>query len=321
MNRRNLLIAAAALAAVTGASAQSYPTKPIRILAGAPPGGAFDMMARLVAEGLQKATGQSVIVENRSGAGGTIAVDAAARSAPDGYTLVVGSTGPFAVSPSLIKKLPYDPVKDFVPIARLSLMPSYLVVNGNVPASNVKEFLAYAKANPGKLTYASTGNGLSQHTNVELLKNMAGIFILPVTYRGSAPAVTDLLGGQVDLMIELGPQAIPHIKSGKLKVLATTTAKRTEAMPEVPTLAESGVPGYEAFTWFALYAPAGTPADVVARIHAETVKYFNQPDVKARLAAAGAEVATTSGDELARFQAAETKKWAEVIQRAGIKPE
>jgi len=307
--------------AAAAQSGRSYPEKPITIIASAPPGGAFDMMARLVADVLQKAWGQPVVVENKSGAGGLIGVAAAAKSPADGYTLVIGSTGPFAVSPSLISKMPFDPAKDFAPIARLARMPSYLVVNPKMPVSNMKEFLAYAKANPGKLSYASTGNGLSQHTNVELLKSMANLFILPVPYRGSGPAMNDLLGHQVDMMIELGPQAIPQIRAGRLKVLASTSATRTEAMPEVPTLAESGVAGYEAFTWFALYAPVGTPPEIVAKASAEINKAFKHEDVRSRLASVGAEVALTGPDELRAFQASEASKWAAVIKRAGIKPE
>jgi tripartite-type tricarboxylate transporter receptor subunit TctC len=318
------MMLALALLLCGAASAQpgrNYPEKPITVIASQPPGGAFDMMARLVADALQKAWGQPVIVENKSGAGGLIGVSAAAKSPADGYTLVIGSTGPFAVSPSLISKMPFDPVKDFAPIARLARMPSYLVVNPKVPVSNMKEFLAYAKANPGKLSYASTGNGLSQHTNVELLKSMASLFILPVPYRGSGPAMNDLLGHQVDMMIELGPQAIPQIRAGRLKVLATTSATRTEAMPEVPTLAESGVAGYEAFTWFAVYAPVGTPPEIVAKVSAEINKAFKHDDVRSRLAGVGAEVALTGPDELRAFQASETSKWSAVIKRAGIKPE
>ncbi len=266
-------------------------------------------------------TGQAAIVENKVGAGGTIGTEAAARSAPDGYTLLVGSTGPFSVSPSLYAKLRYDPVKDFVPIARIVRIPSYLVVNPKVPAKTVKELIDLARAQPGKLTYASSGNGLSQHTNMELFKYMTGTDILTVTYKGSGPANIDLLGGQVDMMIELGPQALPFVKADRLRVLAVSTATRSAAMPDVPTIAESGVPGFDAFTWFALYAPAGTPQPIVNRLHGEVVKIFSNPDVINRLAGFGAEVALTSPSELASFQAAETKKWAEVIKRAGITPQ
>lgn len=323
--RRRTVLGLAALTAspwnVLAQSVPAYPAKPIRIIASQPPGGAFDMIARAVAEGMTRTWGKPAFVENRTGAGGLIGVEAAARATPDGYTFVIGSTGPFAVSPSLVKDLRFDPVKDFAPVARIATMPSYLVVNANVPVNSVREFLAYAKANPGKLSYASTGNGLSQHTNVELLKSMANIFIVPITYRGSGQAVSDLLGRQVDMMIELGPQVIPHIKAGRIKVLATTSATRTQAMPEVPTLAESGVPGYEAFTWFGLYAPAGTPKAILDAAHGCVVKTFDDPEVKSRMGAIGAEVAVSRPEELAAFQAREAKKWSAVIRRAGIQAE
>jgi tripartite-type tricarboxylate transporter receptor subunit TctC len=319
------MLSLAALAAspwgAQGQGLQGYPDKPIRIIASQPPGGAFDFVARAVAEGLTRAWGKPAFVENRSGAGGLIGIEAGARAAPDGYTFVIGSTGPFAVSPSMFKNLRFDPVKDFSPVARIVRMPSYLVVNANVPANNVRDFLAYARANPGKLSYASTGNGLSQHTNVELLKSMANLFIVPITYRGSGPAVSALLGRQVDMMIELGPQVIPYIKAGRLKVLATASATRTQAMPEVPTLAESGVPGFEAFTWFGLYAPAGTSRAIIDAVHGAVVKTFEDPDVKARMAGIGAEVALSKPQELAAFQANEAKKWAAVIRRTGMQPE
>ncbi|MBP0623151.1 Bug family tripartite tricarboxylate transporter substrate binding protein [Cupriavidus consociatus] len=322
MKRRHLMVAAALLACGPFAlAADPYPVRPIKIIAPQPPGGAVDMMARTVAEALQKTFGQAVVVENKSGAGGLIGVSAAAKSPADGYTLVIGSTGPFSVSASLLQRVPFDPVKDFVPIARLAQMPSYLVVNANVPVSTVTEFLALVRSKPGRFTYASTGNGLSQHTNMELLKSIANLSILPVTYRGSAPAISDLLGHQVDMMIELGPQVIPHIRAGKLKVLATTSATRTELLPKVPTLAESGVPGFEAYTWFALYAPAGTPQAIVSKVHEALTKEFDGPEIRTRLSAIGAEVALNSPTELAAFQAAETKKWAAVIRQAGIKPE
>ena len=324
IRRRRVLGLAAWAASPWGALAQGlqgYPARPVRIIAPQPPGGAFDMIARALADGMTRAWGKPAFVENLTGAGGLIGVAAAARALPDGHTFVIGSTGPFAVSPSLLKNLRFDPVKDFAAVARIAIMPSYLVVNANVPVSSMREFLAYARANPGKLSYASTGNGLSQHTNVELLKSMADLFIVPVTYRGSGPAVTDLLGRQIDMMIELGPQVIPHIKAGRIKVLATTSATRTQAMPDVPTLAESGVSGYEAFTWFGLYAPAGTPRPIVEAAHGAVVKTFDDPEIKSRMAVIGAEVALSKPQELAAFQASEAKKWAAVIRRAGIQAE
>lgn len=321
MKAFRILVAAAAAFACVATHADTWPTRPVKIIAPAPPGGPYDYIARALAEGLQRSLGQPFIVENRAGAGGTIGVEAAAKSAADGYTLVVGSTGPMSVAPGMFSKLRYDPVKDFAPITRLVKMPGYLVVHPNLGVGNVKDFLAKVRTNPGKFSYASTGNGFSQHTNMELLKNMAALFVVPVTYRGSGPALTDLIGGQVEMMIELGPVVIPHVKAGRLKVLAATTATRTEAMPDVPTLNESGVKGFDAYTWFALYAPAGTPPEIVQRLHTETVKLLNQPELKSRLASQGAEVAPTTPAQLATFQAAEMKKWTSVIQKAGIRPE
>lgn len=321
MKAFRILVAVAALAASVAANADTWPSRPVKIIAPAPPGGPYDYVARALADGLQRSFGQPFVVENRAGAGGTIGVDAAAKSTPDGYTLVVGSTGPMSVAPGMFRKMRYDPEKDFAPVARLVKMPGYLVVHPSLGVDNVKDFLAKVRADPGKFSYASTGNGFSQHTNMELLKNTANLFVVPITYRGSGPAVTDLLGGQVQMMMELGPVVIPHVKTGRLKVLAASTAARTEAMPDVPTLNESGVKGFDAYTWFALYAPAGTPADIVQKLHAETAKVLNQPELKSRLASQGAEVALTTPAELAAFQAAETKKWTSVIHRAGILPE
>lgn len=313
-----LMSHASVQAQAPAATAAGYPNRPIRIIASAPPGGAYDFVARALAEGLRQGMGQTVVVENRAGAGGTIGTEVVAKSPPDGYTLIVGSTGPFAVAPSIFSQLRYDPSKDFAPIARLVRIPSYLVVHPSVPAKTVQELIALAKSKPGKLTYASSGNGLSQHTNVELFKAMTGTFILPVGYKGSGPANIDLLAGTVDMMIELGPQALPFIKAGKLRVLGVSTATRSAAMPDVPTIAESGVPGFDAYTWFALYAPAGTPKEIIDRLHAEAVKAFSNPDVATRLAGFGAEVALTTPAELAEFQAAELKKWTAVVKRANI---
>lgn len=321
MNVFRILAASFVVLTSMAAHADAWPTRPVRIIAPAPAGGPYDYVARALAEGLQRSLGQPFVVENRAGAGGTIGVEAAAKSAADGYTLVVGSTGPMSVAPGLFRKLRYDPDKDFAPVTRLVKMPGYLVVHPSLGVENVKDFLAKVRANPGKFSYGSTGNGFSQHTNMELLKSMANLFVVPITYRGSGPALTDLIGGQVQMMIELGPVVIPHVKAGRLKVLAASTGVRTEAMPEVPTLNESGVNGFDAYTWFALYAPAGTPPDIVQKLNAETAKLLNQSELKSRLASQGAEVALSTPAELAAFQAAETKRWTSVIQKAGIRPE
>lgn len=316
------LMLAAMIAACAGAAfGQGYPNKPIRIIAPFPPGGSADLTARIVADHFTKSMGQPVVVENVPGAGGLIAAERVAKAPPDGYTLIVGSTGIMSVNASLFAKLSYDPVKDFTPISVVIRVPSYLVVNPRVPVNSVKELIEYARMNPGKLTYASAGNGTSQHTNPELFKSMANISILPIPYRGSAPCMAALLAGEVDMMIELGPTSIPQIKAGRIKVLGASTANRTRAMPEVPTIAEAGLPGFDAFTWFAIAGPGGLPRDIVTRLHTEIVNAVAPPDVRARLEAVGAEVIANSPEEFSEFQAKEIAKWAKVIKESGIKPE
>ena len=309
------------LATSCAVSAQGFPSKPIRIIAPFPPGGSADLTARVVADHFTRAFGQPAVVENVPGAGGVIAAERIAKAVPDGHTLIVGSTGIMAVNATLLEKRNYDPVKDFMPVSNVIRVPSYLVVHPSVPVSSVKELIAYAKANPGKLTYASAGNGTSQHTNPELFKSMAKVFILPITYRGSAPATAAVVAGEVDMMIELGPTSIPQIRAGKLKVLGASTAQRTRAMPEVPTIAESGLPGFDAYTWFGLAGPGGMPRDIALRLHAEVVKALAPAEIRSRLEAIGAEVIASSPDEFAEFQRAEIAKWARVIREQGIKPE
>lgn len=314
-------IAVLLLAISCAASAQGFPSKPIRIIAPFPPGGSADLTARVVADHFTRAFGQPAVVENVPGAGGVIAAERIAKATPDGHTLIVGSTGIMAVNATLLEKRNYDPVKDFTPVSNVIRVPSYLVVHPSVPVSSVKELIAYAKANPGKLTYGSAGNGTSQHTNPELFKSLAKVFILPITYRGSAPATAAVVAGEVDMMIELGPTSIPQIRAGKLKVLGASTAQRTRAMPEVPTIAESGLPGFDAYTWFGLAGPGGMPRDIAQRLHAEVVKALAPPEIRGRLEAIGAEVIASSPDEFAEFQRAEIAKWARVIREQGIKPE
>ena len=309
------------LAYACAVSAQGFPSKPIRIIAPFPPGGSADLTARVIADHFTRAFGQPAVVENVPGAGGVIAAERIAKAVPDGHTLIVGSTGIMAVNATLLEKRNYDPVKDFTPVSNVIRVPSYLVVHPGVPVANVKELIAYAKANPGKLTYGSAGNGTSQHTNPELFKSLAKVFILPITYRGSAPATAAVVAGEVDMMIELGPTSIPQIRAGKLKVLGASTAQRTRAMPEVPTIAESGLPGFDAYTWFGLAGPGGLPRDIAQRLHAEVVKALAPPEIRGRLEAIGAEVIASSPDEFAEFQRAEIAKWARVIREQGIRPE
>jgi len=314
-------LAFALLLAAGAAVAQPYPSKPIRIVAPFPPGGSADFTARVIAEHFSRAFGQPAVVENVPGAGGVIAAERNAKAAPDGYTLIVGSTGIMSVNASLLKNITYDPARDFTPVSLVIRVPSYLVINPKVPANSVKELIDYARANPGRLTYASAGNGTSQHTNPELFKSMAKAFILPITYRGSSPAMAALMSGEVDMMIELGPTAIPQIKAGRIKALGASTAQRTRAMPEIPTIAESGLPGFDAYTWFGIAGPPGMPRDIVMRLHTEIVNAVAPPEVRAKLEAIGAEVVANTPDEFAEFQKKEAAKWATVVKDAGIRPE
>jgi len=307
--------------AAAAATAQPYPSRPIRIVAPFPPGGSADFTARVIAEHFTKAFGQPAVVENVPGAGGVIAAERNAKAAPDGYSLIIGSTGIMSVNASLLKNLGYDPAKDFTPVSLVIRVPSYLVINPRVPANSVKELIEYARANPGKLTYASAGNGTSQHTNPELFKSMAKVFILPITYRGSAPAMAALMSGEVDMMIELGPTSIPQIKAGRIKALGASTAERTRAMPEIQTIAESGLPGFDAYTWFGVAGPPGMPRDIVSKLHSEIVKAVAPPEVRARLEAVGAEVVANTPEEFSEFQKKEAVKWAKVVKDAGIRPE
>ena len=301
------------------AHAQTYPTKPIRLVVPFPPGGATDILARDVAQKLTEAWGQSVIVDNRPGAGGNIGSELVAKSAPDGYTLEMGTVGTHAINASLYAKMPYDHVKDFTPVILVAGVPNVLVVNPAVPANSVAELVAYAKANPGKLNFASSGNGTSIHLSGELFKVMAGVQITHIPYKGSAQALQDLLAGQVQLMFDNLPPSLPQIKAGKLRALAVTSATRAPALPDVPTLAESGLPGFEASSWFGILAPAGTPAPIVAKLNAEIAKYLATPEAKEKLLKQGANPAGGTPEDFAKHIAAETAKWAKVVKDSGAK--
>src|SRR5512144_2335881 len=274
-----------------GAWAQDYPTKPIRIVVPFPPGGATDLLARAVAQRLTEKWGQAVLVDNRPGAGGNIGSELVAKSAPDGYTLEMGTVGTHSINASLYAKMPYDHVKDFVPIILVAGVPNVLVVNPALPVNSVQELVAYAKANPGKLNFASSGNGTSIHLSGELFKVMAGVQMTHVPYKGSAPALQDLIGGQVQLMFDNLPPSLPQIKAGKLRALAVTTATRSPALPDLPTIAESGLPGFEASSWFGIVAPAGTPPAIVAKLNAEVAKWLASPEAQEKLLALGANPA------------------------------
>jgi tripartite-type tricarboxylate transporter receptor subunit TctC len=313
------LLAFSALAAAPMAGAQTYPAKTIRIVVPFPPGGATDILARAVAQKLTDAWGQAVVVDNRPGAGGNIGSELVAKAAPDGYTLEMGTVGTHAINASLYAKMPYDHVKDFAPVILVAGVPNVLVVNPSLPVSSVQELIAYAKANPGKLNFASSGNGTSIHLAGELFKVMAGVQMTHIPYKGSAPALQDLIGGQVQLMFDNLPPSLPHIKAGKLRALAVTSATRSSALPDTPTIAESGLPGFEASSWFGVLAPAGTPPAIIARLNAEIGAWLASAEAKEKMLALGANIGGGSPEDFARHIAAETAKWQKVVKASGAK--
>jgi tripartite-type tricarboxylate transporter receptor subunit TctC len=307
--------------ASSAALAQQYPAKAVKLVVPATPGDGSDVLARVVSQQLAEGFGQPVVIENRPGAGGSIAGAAVANAPADGYTLMVGNGSSHGVTPGLYAKLPYDTVRDFAPVAMIATSPNLLVVHPSVPVNSAREFLAYAKANPGKLNVASAGNGSLSHLSVELLKSSAAIDIVNVGYKGASPALNDLVAGQVSAMIINIPSALPLIKSGRLRALAVTSAKRSPLMPELPTLAESGVPGYETVAWFAIFAPAKTPQAAISTLHAETVKALGRPEIRKQLTAMGAEAGSGSPEALGAFMRSEISKYSKIIRDAGIKVE
>lgn len=311
------VVLGAGLLGGTSALAQAYPTKPVTIIVPFAAGGTTDILARIIGQALTAELGQSVVVDNRAGAGGNIGGQAAAKAAPDGHTLFMGTVGTHAINASLYKKMPFDPVKDFAPLTRVANVPNLLVANPAQPYKSVKDLIAYAKANPGKVNFGSSGNGSSIHLSGELFKSLAKVDMQHVPYKGSAPAVTDLLGNQIGIMFDNMPSAIPHVRSGKLVPLAVTTAKRSPELPNVPTIAEAGVPGYEATSWFGMFAPAGTPAPVLAKLNAAIVKVLAQPDVKKKINEQGAEVYSETPEQFAAFIQAESVKWGKVVKESG----
>ncbi|GKS86417.1 tripartite tricarboxylate transporter substrate binding protein [Acidovorax sp. SUPP1855] len=319
-HRRTLLAAAltvAATAAVPTAFAQAFPNKPITIIVPFAAGGTTDILARVIGQGLSAELGQSVVVDNRAGAGGNIGGQMAARAPADGYTLFMGTVGTHAINAALYKKMPFDPVKDFAPLTRVANVPNLLVANPNQPYKTVQELIAYAKANPGKVNFGSSGSGSSIHLSGELFKSMAKVDMQHVPYKGSAPAVTDLLGNQIGIMFDNMPSAIQHVRSGKLRPIAVTTAKRSPELPDVPTIAEAGVSGYEATSWFGMFAPAGTPAPIVAQLNKALVKVLSQPETKKKLADQGAEPVSETPEQFAAFIQAESAKWGKVVKESG----
>ena len=320
--KKSLAVLAMALAALSGpASAQqSWPTKPIRIIVPFPAGQASDTIARVVGERMSKSLGQPVIVENVPGAGGNIGSDRGAKADPDGYTLTM-ATAALPISALVYKKLPFNALKDFAPITQMTITPLVLITAPGTPANSVKELVDYAKKNPGKVTFASSGAGTSHHLSGELFKSLAGIDILHVPYKGSAPAHIDLMGGVVNIMFDNIVPVTPHIKSGKLKALAVTTKTRAATLPDVPTMSESGYPNFEAVAWFGLLAPAATPKPIVERLNREAVAALNAPEIKAKLTDMGATVVANKPEEFADFFAQEFAKWKPVVERAKIELE
>jgi tripartite-type tricarboxylate transporter receptor subunit TctC len=287
-----------------------------------PAGGTTDIFARHIGDRLARAFGQNFVIDNRGGAGGNIGSDAVSKAEPDGYTLLVGTVGTHAINSSLYARMPYDPLKDFAPVAFLAGVPNILEVNPkNVKAKTVQEFITEAKSTPKRLNFASSGNGTSIHLSGEMFKQMTGVDIVHVPYRGSGPAVSDLIAGQVDLMFDNLPSSIEHVRAGSLRGIAVTSAKRTSALPDVPTIAESGVPGFEASSWFAIFAPAKTPKEIVDKINAEVRRAVQDPELQKRFADIGGEIRTYSPDELREFVKSELEKWAKVVKESGAKIE
>jgi len=312
----------ACLALVAGPLlAQDYPTKPITLVVPFAPGGSSEFLSRLIGAKLTEAWKQQVVVESKPGGAGNIAMDAVQRAKPDGYTLILGHVGTLAVNPAMFAKLPYDPIKGFVPVTMIATVPSLLVVNPNVPAKDFKEFLALAKSKPGTLYYGSAGNGSSGHLAMEYLKQAAKIDVAHVPYKGTGPMVTDLLGGQTQATFTGAVPLIPHIKQGKLRPLAVGSAKRIAALPDVPTVAESGFPGFETSQWYGILAPAGTPEAIVRKLNAEINRILKSPEVVERLASDGSVPQGSTPEEFAKFIASEQKRWGQVVKSANIKPE
>ena len=326
MHRRPLLTliaaaasAAAGLAAGPAAAQAPFPSKPVRILIGFPAGGPLDAHARLLADRLGQLLGQPIVVDYKAGAGGTVGADSVARSDPDGHTLLLANTGTMVINPAIYPRNPYDTLKDFVPVARTAMQPLAFVVNPKVPANTLQEFIALAKKQPGRLNYGSAGNGGISHLVPEMFKQATGTFIVHIPYRGSAPAFTDLLAGQVQLMAESIPQASQYVRQGKLRALGVTSRERNPALPDTPTMIEAGLKGFEVVGFYGVLAPAGTPRPVVERLAAAFKGALETPDIRNRMVTQGADPAYLGPEEFARFLAAEMPKWAQAVKDSGAK--
>ena len=321
---RRLIAACSAIIlslACLAATAQNYPAKPIRLIVPYPPGGPTDLVGRSIGQKLTEAWGQQVVVENRAGAASAVGTEVAARSPADGYTLLLGTSAGFCISPALGGKLPYDPERDFAPITMLVINPQILVVHPSMPVRSVKALVALAKSRPGQINYASVGNASPQHLGMEMLKRMTGISMVHVPYKGTVPAVTDILAGNVSLMFNSMPSVLPQAKAGKLRGIAVSSAKRSAAAPEIPTVAEAGVPGFDYVTWYGLFAPAGTPRDVVARLNAQVVKILSEPELAKRFASQGAEPLGNTPEQLSQYRRSEFERWRRLIAELKLKVE
>ena len=314
-----LLIALSYIAALGAATAQPYPTKPVRLVIPYPPGGGSDTIGRPLAQKMSEGLGQQVVVENRGGANGNIGMEAVARAVPDGYTLVFALTAQLAVNPSLYQKIPYDPVRDYAPITLLGAGGYILVVHPSLPVKSVKELIALAKARPGHIAYSSSGNGSGGHLAAELLNSIAGIRMLHVPYKGGGPALMDLIAGQVQVLFATQLASWPHVQSGRIRALAVSTAKRPASLPDLPTVAEAGVPGFDAGVWYAVLAPAGTSREIVMRLNGEIARVLNQPDYRNLLVNNTIDPIGSPPEELARTIKSEIAKWARVIKDAGVR--
>ena len=316
---RTCITLAAGLALSAAVHAQAFPSKPVRIVVGFPAGGPLDQHARLLSDKLQTVLGQPVVMDYKAGAGGTVGAQEVMKAPPDGHTIMLANTGVMVINPALYSRLPYATLKDFVPVARTAMQPLALLVNTSVPAKNLQEFMAYAKSRPGQVNFGSAGNGGISHLVPEMFKTATGLFMVHIPYRGSAPAFTDLMGGQVQFMAESIPQAASYHKQGKVRALAVTSKERNPALPEVPTVIESGIKGFEVVGFYGFLAPAGTPKDVVNKLSDAFGQVLQMPDVRNRMVSQGADPAFLGADDFAKFLAAEMPRWADAVKKSGAK--
>ena len=326
MNRLAAIVCGTALAVVLsaragGARADGFPEKPPHFIVGFTPGGPSDIIARALGQKLSELWKQPVVIDNRPGAGGNVAAELAARSAPDGYTWLLGNNSILATNQSLYRKLAYDPVADFAPVALVAVQPNILVVNPGVPATSVKELIALARVKPGELNYASSGSGAAAHLAAELFKTMAGVDMVHVPYKGAQPALTDVMAGRAQLMFATSASVLPYVKAGRLRALAVTTSRRSGVVPELPTVSEAGVPGFEAITWHGVVVPRGTPEPLVERLNADIGKALAARDLRERLESLGAELAAGTPQDFADYIAREIPKWAKVVKDSGARAE